>query len=301
MECIGVHLPVLPAEVLELLRPAGGDLIVDCTVGAAGHAEAMLDATGGKGRLIGIDLDEKSLAISKQKLARFGDRVRLFSGSFSDIRDVLAETGETSADVILADLGLSSVQLDDPQRGFSFSFDGPLDMRINCREGKTAAELVHDLTEKDLADLIFQFGDERFSRRIAHAIVDKRKVEPIERTARLAEIVSGAIPAVAKRTRRGVHPATRTFMALRIAVNDEMGQLDQLLEALPEALSAGGRAGVISFHSLEDRRVKLAFREMKQAGIANILTKKPVTAGDQEIYRNNRSRSAKLRVIERIS
>ena len=301
MECNGVHLPVLPAEVLELLGPADGDLIVDCTVGAAGHSEAMLDAAGEQGRLIGIDLDEVSLAISKQKLERFGDRVRLFRASFSDIRDVLAEASVTSADVVLADLGLSSVQLDDPQRGFSFSFDGPLDMRINCREGMTAAQLIHDSSEKELADLIFQLGDERFSRRIAHAIVDKRKVEPIERTARLAEIVSRAIPAPAKRTRRGVHPATRTFMALRIAVNDEMGALDRLLEALPEVLSPGGRAGVISFHSLEDRRVKLAFREMKQAGIVKLLTKKPITASDQEIESNPRSRSAKLRVIQRLS
>ncbi len=301
MECNGVHLPVLPAEVLELLGPADGDLIVDCTVGAAGHSEAMLDAAGEQGRLIGIDLDEASLAISKQKLERFGDRVRLFRASFSDIRDVLAEASVSSADVVLADLGLSSVQLDDPQRGFSFSSDGPLDMRINCREGMTAAQLIHDSSEKELADLIFQFGDERFSRRIAHAIVDKRKVEPIERTARLAEIVSRAIPAPAKRTRRGVHPATRTFMALRIAVNDEMGALDRLLEALPEVLSPGGRAGVISFHSLEDRRVKLAFREMKQAGIVKLLTKKPITASDQEIEDNPRSRSAKLRVIQRLS
>ncbi len=300
MECNGVHLPVLPVEVLELLRPAGGDLIVDCTVGAAGHAEAMLAATGGKGRLIGIDLDEKSLVISKQKLDRFGDRVRLFQGSFSDIRDVLAEASETSADVVLADLGLSSGQLDDPQRGFSFSSDGPLDMRINRSEDKTAADLIYNLTEKQLADLIFQFGQERFSRRIAHAIVEKRKSEPIERTARLAEIVSRAIPAPARRTRRGVHPATRTFMALRIAVNDEMGRLDRLLAVLPEVLSPGGRAGVISFHSLEDRRVKLAFREMKQAGIVKLLTKKPITASQQEIEKNPRSRSAKFRVVERV-
>ncbi len=300
MECNGVHLPVLPVEVLELLRPADGDLIVDCTVGAAGHGEAMLAATGGKGRLIGIDLDEKSLVMSKQKLDRFGDRVRLFQGSFSDIRDVLAEASETSADVVLADLGISSWQLDDPQRGFSFSSDGPLDMRINRSEDKTAADLINNLTEKELADLIFQLGQERFSRRIARAIVEKRKDEPIERTGRLAQIVAGAIPAQARRTRRGVHPATRTFMALRIAVNDEMGHLDRLLAVLPDVLSPGGRAGVISFHSLEDRRVKLAFREMKQAGIVKLLTKKPVTASQQEIEKNPRSRSAKFRVVERV-
>jgi len=191
--------------------------------------------------------------------------------------------------------------MDDPARGMSFSADGPLDMRLDRRTARTAADLVNKLGEKELADLIYANGEERYSRRIAKAIVLARKAGRIERTGELARIVSGAYPAAARRSRRGVHPATRTFQALRIAVNDELGSLDRLLSLLPDVLAPLGRAGIISFHSLEDRRVKQAFAAWAAGGQAAILTRKPVTATDEEIQRNPRSRSAKLRVIERAS
>ncbi len=295
------HLPVLKDAVVELLSPADRRVLLDCTVGLGGHAEAMLEAAGQAAQLIGIDLDEDNLRTAKHRLVRFGDRVRLFHASFSDAGEVLDEVGVEAADLVLADLGVSSSQLDDPGRGFSFSAAGPLDMRMDRSTGRTAGELVNALGEKDLADLIYRFGEERFSRRIARAIVTARTKERIEDTARLARIVARAIPAPARRTRRGVHPATRTFQALRIAVNDELGRLDALLASLGDLLAPGGSAAIISFHSLEDRQVKHAFADMNQTGRFRLLTRKPITAAEDEIANNPRSRSAKLRGIERIT
>ncbi len=292
------HFPVLLAEVLELLAPEGKNVLMDCTIGLGGHAEALLDAAGAGAELIGIDLDESNLLKTKERLGRFGARVRLFAASFAQLDEVLAEAGVGSADAVLADLGVASTQLDDPERGFSFLLDGPLDMRMR-REGPTAADVVSRLDESALADLIARYGEDRWSRRIARAIVRARKVEPIVRTGQLARIVAGAVGA--KRPGRGgIHPATRTFQALRIEVNRELASLERMLELLPGVLTVGGRAAVISFHSLEDRRVKQAFASAAGAGTHTLLTKKPWTPGPEELSSNPRCRSAKLRGIERI-
>ncbi len=283
-----------------MLAPAGRRTLLDCTVGLGGHAEALLDAADDETTLLGVDVDETNLQRARKRLERFGQRVRLFQANFSEADEVLAQADQPAVDLILADLGIASSQLDDPQRGLSFRTDGPLDMRLDPRRTRTAADLVNTLGERELADLIYEFGEERYSRRIARAVVAARNGGRIERTAELAEIVSNAMPAAAKRTRRGVHPATRTFQSLRIVVNDEMGSLDRLLEKLPDLLAPGGRAGIISFHSLEDRRVKRAFAAWAETGRAKKLTRKPVTPAEDEIAANPRSRSAKLRGIERI-
>ncbi len=295
------HTPVLIEEVVKLLPTDRRELLVDCTVGLGGHAEALLGSAGPDARLIGVDVDEENLRRTKRRLAPFGERVRLFSANFADLAAVMAEAGEPSADFVLADLGVSSSQLGDPGRGFAFGEDGPLDMRMNLGLTRTAADLVNGLSEKALADLIYEFGQERYSRRIARAVLVARKRARIERTGQLAEIVARCIPAAARRSRRGVHPATRTFQALRIAVNDELANLDKLLDALEGVLAPGGRAVIISFHSLEDGRVKRAFRRLAQAGVGRVLTSKPVTASPQETERNPRSRSAKLRAVEKIA
>lgn len=299
MDRAEAHTAVLRDEVTELLCPANSKLLIDCTVGLGGHSRALLDAAGSDARLIAMDVDYGNLKRAKEALSDFGDRVRFFHANFADIDAVLAEVGAETADVILADLGVASNQLDDPGRGLSFAVDGPLDMRLDDRLAQTAADLVNRMEEEPLADLIYQLGEERFSRRIARAIVQARQGGRITRTVQLAELVRRAYPAAVRRKRRGVDPATRTFMALRIAVNAELENLERLLEALPRILSIGGRAGVITFHSLEDRPVKLAFREWAATGPARLITKKPVVATDSEVRANPRSRSAKLRVIER--
>ncbi len=284
-----------------MLSPHQRGVFLDCTIGPGGHAEALLLAGTPDATLIGIDLDESDFGAARRRLERFGDRVRMFHAGFDQARAVLEQAGIDAVDIVLADLGFSSRQMDDPSRGLSFAMDGPLDMRLDRSEGQSAAELVNSLDEKSLADLIYRYGEERYSRRIAAAIVRRRKLQAIRRTTELAEIVTAAYPAPARRSRRGVHPATRTFQALRIAVNDELSRLEKLLEEIPRLLNVGGRAGIISFHSLEDRRVKHAFAEMAQGGEAEVLTKKPVTASDEEIERNPRSRSAKLRAVEKIA
>ncbi len=292
------HIPVLRDEVLELLQPAGRGVLVDCTIGAGGHAEAMLNAAGEQAQLIGLDADYDNLSLAKKRLSPFAERVRLFHANFSQLPDVLAETNTPVVDAILADLGISSMQVDDATRGFSFVGDGPLDMRMDRSTGNTAGHLVNTMDETSLANLIYANGEERYSRRIAKAIVIARGEKPIETTGRLASLVRGAYPPAARRSRRGVHPATRTFQALRIAVNDELGSLDRLLAMLPDVLAPSGRAAVISFHSLEDRRVKHAFADLVSTGVAERLTKKPITASADQVRNNPRSRSAKLRGIE---
>lgn len=298
MEGPAAHRPVLVPDVVALLEPQSRKVLVDCTVGLGGHAEALLAAACEQAQLIGIDVDETNLLAAKQRLERFGSRFRLFRANFADLPDVLAAAGVASADALLADLGVASSQLDDPARGLSFAVDGPLDMRLDRSAARTAADLVNDLDEADLAGLIYRYGEDRYSRRIARAIVQRRRQGRIERTTDLAAIVAAAYPAPARRSRRGVHPATRTFQALRIAVNEELDRLDALLAALPTVLSGGGRAAIISFHSLEDRRVKQAFGALAKAGRARLLTKKPITPSYEETSENPRSRSAKLRAIE---
>jgi len=294
------HTPVLREEVLRLLSPGGRSVLVDCTIGLGGHSEALLDAAGPQATLLGIDADETNLARAKKNLERFGRRARFFHANFSQLSEVFAEAGVRAADAILADLGVASTQLDDAGRGFSFAAEAPLDMRMDARAEQTAADLVNTLGEKELADLIYTCGEERYSRRIARAVVEARKTRAIATTTQLAEIVARAYPAPARRARRGVHPATRTFQALRIAVNDELGSLEALLAMLPQVLAPAGRAAIISFHSLEDRRVKQAFAAWAEAGTGRLLNRKPITPSAEEMQRNPRSRSAKLRGTERM-
>ncbi len=289
------HRPVLVEEVLRQLEPRPDGVVVDATLGAGGHAEAILEASSPSGRLLGLDQDEGALAVAHERLHRFGDRVRLRQGSFADLSEHLDREGFTKVNSIVADLGLSSAQLDDGERGFAFSAEGPLDMRFDRSAGETAAELINRLDEKELADVIFNFGEERKSRAIARRIVQRR---PIDTTAELRRAVHSVLgPA----RRGGIDPATRTFQALRIAVNHELEALDAFLESAAERLAPGGRLVVISYHSLEDRAVKWAFREKKDSESFRVLTRKPVRAGEDEIAQNRRARSAKLRALERVS
>jgi 16S rRNA (cytosine1402-N4)-methyltransferase len=245
-----------------------------------------------------MDADEGNVVCARQNLALYEGQVRFFHANYALAHQVLAEVGWDKVDVLLADLGVASNQLDDPARGMSFSKDGPLDMRLDRSSPSTAADFVNQMGQKELADLIYTLGEERYSRRIARAIVEERQKNRINRTGQLEEIIFRAVPAAVRQRRKGVHPATRTFQALRIAVNDELRNLDTLLGMLGEILAPGGRAGFISFHSLEDRRVKQAFADLAQAGSGKLLSRKPITASEAEIQNNPRSRSAKLRGIE---
>ncbi|HVL12814.1 MAG TPA: 16S rRNA (cytosine(1402)-N(4))-methyltransferase RsmH [Gemmata sp.] len=283
------HAPVLPAETLRLLDPKPGETWVDCTVGAGGHSRLIAERLGAAGRLIGLDQDPTMLAIARERLA--GLPVELVHANFDQIAEVLANRGAGRVDGLLADVGFASDQMENPARGLSFRADGPLDMRLDPTSGATAAEYVNELSEAALADVIFEYGEERHSRRVARKIVERRKARPFETTADLADVVRSCVP------RSGsIDPATRVFQALRIAVNDELGALDRLLAALPKAVKPGGRVGIISFHSLEDRRVKHALRDRD---VWEPVTKKPVEASDEEQAANPRSRSAKLRVAIR--
>ena len=293
-----LHVPVLPAETLLYLRPERGGLFVDCTVGLGGHTRALLEA--GASRVIGFDRDVDALALARTTLAPWADRVELVHADYRDFERELDSRGVDRIDGALADLGVSSMQLDTVGRGFSFQRDDVLDMRMNTTTGPTAADLVASASERELADAIYEYGEERFSRRIARAIVDARSESPIETTARLATIVRRAVP---HRGYQRIDPATRTFQALRIWVNRELEGLDRFVEALARRLAVGARLVAISFHSLEDRIVKHTLRALQQGGdlALKVLTKKPVTAGDDELQFNARARSAKLRAAERVA
>ncbi len=293
---MSAHVPVLTTEVLHYLQPSRGGLFVDCTVGLGGHARALLEA--GASRIIGFDRDADALAIARETLAPWGDRVELVHADYRNVTRELDDRGVAEVDGALADLGVSSMQLDREGRGFSFQRDEPLDMRMDRSAGDTAADIVARASEKELADAIFQYGEERFSRRIARAIVDARTTGAIETTGRLAAIVRRAIPA---RGYSRIDPATRTFQALRIWVNRELDGLDAFFAALARRLRAGARLVVISFHSLEDRIAKHAFRALARDGVAQVLTRKPVMAGEDELQQNPRARSAKLRALERVA
>jgi 16S rRNA (cytosine1402-N4)-methyltransferase len=292
-----MHEPVMVREVLELLAPGRGGLFVDCTVGLGGHGRALLEA--GATQLIGLDRDTDALDRARETLAPFGDRVELVHADYRDLERVLDARGIDTLDGALADLGVSSLQLDTEGRGFSFRRDEPLDMRMDRTVGPDAASLLRDVEEGALADVIYEFGEERHSRRIARAIVSARRESPIATTGRLAAIVRRAIPS---RGYQRIDPATRTFQALRIWVNRELEGLDGFLTAVPRRLRAGARLAVITFHSLEDRIVKHTFRALeKGSGMLRILTKRPRVPGDDEVARNPRARSAKLRAIERFA
>lgn len=290
-----MHTAVMPDEAVDFLGPEPGDIIIDCTVGAGGHARKILERIMPQGRLIGIDQDAQILKIAGHNLADFKENVFLRQANFRNLDLVLSDLGIGKIDGALFDLGVSSLQLDDKKRGFSFSSDGPLDMRMSGA-GSSAADIVNSLGRDELADIVFKFGEERYSRRIAQAIVNSRRRSPIRTTAQLAEIVSTAVP---RRGYQRIHPATRTFQALRIFVNDELNALEAGLEKAVLALNSGARICVISFHSLEDRIVKNFFKNCAKEGILDILTKKPVTPKEEELKQNPRSRSAKLRAASR--
>jgi 16S rRNA (cytosine1402-N4)-methyltransferase len=308
-----LHRSVLLTEAIELLGVERGGLFVDATLGLGGHSEAILAASD-ENVVVAIDQDENAIRLAKERLQRFGDRIRFFHANFASIKRVLEEFGTKAADGILADLGVSSLQLDSEERGFSFRFDAPLDMRMDqTSDDPTAAELIATLSETEIADIIYQYGEERFSRRIARRIVEKREAgTPVTTTRELAELIERCVP----RSRKDkIHPATRTFQALRIAVNRETEVLEQFVADSIDCLKTEGRLAIITFHSLEDRIVKRAFQKLSgkcscpprmprcmcgARKVVEILTRKPVTPDEAEIVGNPRSRSAKLRAVKKI-
>ena len=309
----GYHKPVLLDEVIRLLDPEPGGVFVDCTLGGAGHGKAILERVQPGGRLIGIDRDADAIEQAGKELSEFSDSVTLVRGDFGDLAEILEELGTGPVNGVFCDLGVSSHQLDTPERGFSLNAPAPLDMRMDTSQPVTAAELVNELSERELAQLIFVHSDERWANRIAKVIVERRRVEPIATTSELADIVSRAIPAKFHPPR--THPATRTFQALRIAVNSELDSLDRGLAAAEDALAVSGKLAVISYHSLEDRKVKQFFAAKSgrcecPSGFPQCvcgakqtlktLTRKPVLPTPEEIESNPRARSAKLRVAEKL-
>ena len=304
------HVPVMTREVVALLQPGRGGLYVDCTVGLGGHARALVEA--GAARLIGLDRDADALTLARQELEPWADRIELYHADYRDLPRVLEARGIRGVDGALADLGVSSLQLEGAERGFSFRRDEPLDMRMDRSEGPTLTALLQDIDEATLADAIFQFGEERFSRRIARAIVAARETAPITTTGRLAEVVRRAVP---RRGYQRIDPATRTFQALRILLNRELEGLDGFLGSATEHLLAGARLAVISFHSLEDRIVKQYVREQARGctcppefpicvcgnePVLRDLTRKPVRPGARELEANPRAASAKLRAATKV-
>lgn len=311
-----LHIPVLLAEVQDAFQPQAGGRYIDCTVGGGGHAAALLGQIQPGGHLLGMDADPAALCATQ---ARFLSSPTLATGSytlvhgtFDNLSHLATTCGFHAVDGILFDLGVSSHQLDTPERGFSFQTDAPLDMRLDPTQGETAATLIARLSERDLADILYHYGEERFSRRIARRIVERRQQRPVETTGELATLVAQATPhrkGAAQGKRHALHPATRTFQALRIAVNQELQRLETALPQAVGLLRPGGKLVVISFHSLEDRIVKQFFRSESGYGGSEaesravrlrIITRKPLVAGEKEVGNNPRSRSAKLRVAERV-
>lgn len=289
------HLPVMVDEVIDLLRPEPGRTMLDGTVGRGGHAEAIMPRLAPGGRYIGLDLDRNNVDYVEQRLAEPPVALDVRHADFAAARAVLDELGVARVELLLADLGFASTQMDQPERGLSFTGEGPLDMRLDPEQETTAASLLGRLKESDLADIFWRYGEERLSRKIARKIVERRQTQPINTTRELADLCAAAYGPRGRRQR--IHPATRVFMALRIAVNQELERLEALLEAIPELISPGGRIAIISFHSLEDRAVKQAFRRYAEADRAELLTRKPRTPDEAERAANPRSRSAKLRAM----
>ena len=309
MEESPAHQPVLYNEIIHFLQPHQSGRYVDGTIGAGGHARGILDASGPEGLLLGFDVDSSALQLARKHLESYQDRVFLVNSSFKYLGKQLNAMGWRMVDGILLDLGLSSMQLDIPERGFSFGKEAPLDMRFNQQDQISAKELVNNLPEGELADLLFKYGEERRSRRVAKEIV---KARPIESTIELAKIVASATSS----GRPGMHPATRTFQALRIAVNDELAAIEEVLPQAISSLKSGGRLAVIAYHSLEDRIVKHYFRQESKdcicppeqimcncghKAVVKIITKRPIRPQEEEIINNSRARSARLRVVEKIT
>ncbi|MDH4083752.1 MAG: 16S rRNA (cytosine(1402)-N(4))-methyltransferase RsmH [Nitrospira sp.] len=294
-----LHVPVFGKEVCDWLVSEHPITILDCSVGYGGHAELLLTSSPAGTKVIGLDRDAQAIEYSRQRLIRFGDHVVLRQGNHRDLKRYLADVGVATVDRVLFDFGISSPQLNDAMRGFSFQVDGPLDMRMDQSTGKTAADLVNGGEEHELADIIFQYGEERYARRIARTIVQERQRHRIETTGQLVSVVVRSVPAAHRHGR--IHCATRTFQALRIAVNQELVSLEPSLRDAVEVLSGGGRICAISFHSLEDRVVKHTFKSLAQRPDPTLalLTKKPILPSGEECESNPRSRSAKLRVAER--
>src|SRR5579862_967517 len=284
-----MHVPVMVAECLEYLAVRPDGIYLDATAGLGGHTAAIA-ARLGSGLVIANDRDAESLEMAKRNTAEWSDRIRYHHGSFSRLRSALSDSGVEQVDGLLADLGVSRYQLLEPSRGFSLMADGPLDMRMHRGQTVTADDIVNFASEKELADLIYQLGEERRSRRISRAIVRAR---PIHSTQRLSSVIAEAAPRTSK-----IHPATQTFMALRMAVNDEPAELDRLLEIAPDLVKSGGRIVILTFMSLEDRKVKQSFQALARAGRATILTKHVLKPTPEEVRRNPPSRSAKLRAVE---
>lgn len=303
------HLPALYQQIIHVIRPESPGLYVDGTVGAGGHAWQILEASRPAGHLLGLDIDPQALAIARQRLSVFGDRVILIQASYTTLAEQIAKVGWTAAQGIILDLGVSSMQIDTPERGFSFQADGPLDMRFGPDSRVKAEDLVNDLTEGELADLIWQYGEDRHARKIAQAIIQAR---PLHTTRQLAEVITRAC----RGRRDRIHPATRTFQALRMAVNQELQSLEGVLPEAVKALAPGGRLAIISFHSLEDRMVKQFFQRESQDCLCppeqpvctchhraslRIITRHPIMADEAEIQQNVRARSARLRAAEKLT
>jgi 16S rRNA (cytosine1402-N4)-methyltransferase len=290
-----IHLPVLREEVLASLQPRSDGLYVDATLGLAGHAEAILERSAPTGRLIGFEWDEDAASSARARLVRYADRVEVVHASYAELMPVLASMAVDAIDGLIADLGVSSLQLDRPERGFSFRSDNVLDMRMDRRIPRNAADLVAQLSEEQLADVFYHYGEERQARRIARFLVQAPQMEPVATTALLAPIVAAAVPK--QYHPRKVHVATKVFQALRIAVNGELDNVANLLAAAPQVLRRGARVCIITFHSLEDRMVKQAFSSNPAY---RVLTKRPIEPSSVEVECNPRARSAKLRVAERV-
>ena len=284
-------MPVMVDEVLAALDPRPGQVLVDGTAGGGGHLRRLVDAVSPEGWVLGIDRDPEAVGKLESRFA--GQPVQLATGSYAELPAFMQAAGVAEVDGVLLDLGLSSDQLADRERGFSFNIDGPLDLRFNPGTGESASRLINRLSVEHLANLIYEYGEERLSRRIARAIVAARKAKPIETAQQLGDLIRSVVP---KRRSERIHPATRTFQALRIAVNDELGQLQTLLRTVGPCLSPGGKLAIISFHSLEDRLVKQAFQDLDRWELAS---RRPIRASESEVVRNPRSRSAKLRVAAR--
>ncbi len=293
------HIPVLADFLAEQINLPSDGVMVDTTIGHGGHSYLFGGNLNKNGTIIGFDVDEKLLQITKTKLTDLSCRVILIHANFNQLANHLRDIGIEKVDFILADLGYSSGQLADPTMGLSFTQDMPLDMRIDKRIKTTAADIINDLDEKSLADIIYKFGEDRASRRIARFIVQYRQTQKITTTGQLASIACRALSKPKKRRRSRIHPATRTFQALRIAVNDELANLEMLLDSAPPLLKPGGSIAIISFHSLEDRLVKNSFKLNDSQGIYKIATKKPIVPSAEEIAKNRRARSAKLRIARR--
>ncbi len=296
------HLPVLFTEVLEYLNCQPGRVYVDGTVGSGGHSRGILERSSPTGKLVGLDWDEEALERARENLSPFGDRVELRKANFRDLKGVLKSLSIPGVDGIILDLGLSTEQLEDRERGFSFRWDAPLDMRMNRETAITARDLLESLSAEELEALLREFGEERWARRIARNIVRRRERSPLRTTRELVEAIETSVP----RQHQRIHPATRSFQALRISVNEELENLRRFLDEAPNLLNSGGRLGIISYHSLEDRIVKNYFRDWAPKGRGKVgafkqLTRKPVVPSPREVEQNPRARSAKMRFGEKLS